>query len=77
MTLKTKYARVKYYKDYAPFGEGYAVEIYYNNDWELDRFFSLQHCIIDKPEDEKNFIHFGIINKIRELDNLGYEISWG
>ena len=67
-------ARLKYYKDYPPFGEGYAIEIYYKDTWELDRFYALQHCIIDKEQDEKNFVHFSIINKMKELQSYGYEV---
>lgn len=46
--------------------EGYAVEIYIDGEWGLDTFFP----IID------NFIHFGIINKLSYLKDLGYDIRF-
>lgn len=70
-----KVARVEYYKVYPPFGEGYAIEILINNTWSLSKFFSLQHGIMDRPEDEKQLVHYGIITELAHLQQLGYDIE--
>ena len=69
-----KHARIIYYEDYPVFGEGYLIEIMINGEFEFESYFSLQHCIIDSAEDDKNFVHYSILNKIRQLSNLGYNI---
>ena len=74
MAIPKPQARLNYYKDYPPFGEGYALEIFLDDEWQLDRFYSLQHCIIDKDSDEKEFIHFSILNRLKELQAWGYEV---
>ena len=70
-----KRARVKYYKDYPPFNEGYAIEIFDNGEWVLESFFALQHCTVDNLEDERNFIHFSILNAIGKLQMMGYYVQ--
>ena len=70
-------ARIKYYRDYNG-QEGYAVEICTErqafDDWGLDTFYPLVRREGADNEEEKNFIHFSIINKISQLKDLGYTV---
>ena len=70
-----KKANVKYYENY--YGqEGYAVEILNDGSWGLDTFFP---CVRREGADEgedKNFVHFSLINKIAQLNRLGYQIEF-
>ena len=68
-------ARVKYYTDYNG-KEGYAVEIRTDEGWGLDTFYPLVRREGANEEEEKNFVHFGIINKIAELEILGYSVTF-
>lgn len=70
------FARVKYYDDYKG-KEGYAIEICtrQSDDWGLDSFYPLVRREGASDEDGKNFIHFSIINKLAQLQELGYNIS--
>ena len=70
-----KKARITYHENYPPFGEGYAIEIENAGEYDLDSFFGLQHCLIDQTNDERNFIHYSILNKIKQLQELGYEVK--
>jgi hypothetical protein len=70
-----KQARIIYYEDYPPFGEGYAIEIVVDNEWVLDTFYAVQHCIVDELTDERNFIHYSILNKIGMLQIQGYNVK--
>lgn len=55
--------------------EGYAVEILtHEGTWGLDRFFYL---VAREGDDEKNFIHWTIFEKLAGLQALGYEIDFG
>ena len=69
-----KKAKVQYHENY--YGqEGYAVEIFSDDDWGLDSFFP---CVRREEADEdegKNFVHFSLINKIAQLNRLGYQIE--
>lgn len=56
--------------------EGYAIKIFSEGEWNLDAFFPLVHRACASKEEEKNFVHFGIINKISELNALGYKIHF-
>lgn len=55
--------------------EGYRVEIMVDNEWGTNSFFPLVRREYASAEEERNFIHFSILNKIKELHELGYEIS--
>ena len=72
-------ARVKYYKDYHG-QEGYAVEICTErqtfDSWGLDTFFPLVRREGANEEEEKNFVHFGLINKIAQLNDMGYTVTF-
>ena len=72
-------ARVKYYKDYNG-QEGYAVEICTErvafDDWGLDSFFPLVHRDGADDEEERNFVHFGLIVKISHLRDSGYTVTF-
>lgn len=68
-------ARVKYYADYNG-REGYAVEIHSEGEWGLDMFFPCVRREGADEDEEKNFIHFSLINKISQLTELGYKISF-
>ena len=70
-----KKAVIQYHKDFPPFGEGYAVKILIDGVWEFESFFALQHGIMDTIDDERNFIHFGLIDKIRQLQRLNYYVQ--
>lgn len=67
-----KIARIKYHEDYNGFGEGFAVEIISEEEWELDTFFPL--VTGNGETGEKNYVRFNILNKIKELLSLGYKI---
>lgn len=68
-------ARVKYYEDYNG-KEGYAVEIFSEDEWGLNTFYPLVRRDGAGEDEEKNFVHFGILNKISELKEFGYEIDF-
>ena len=70
-----KHARIRHQKDFPQLGEGYVVEILVKGEWHFESFFGLQHGIMDNIDDERNFIHFSILNKIRNLADLDYSIS--
>lgn len=68
-----KKARVRYVNDD---NEGYAIEILSDGEWGLDTFYPLTKRIDAGADEEKNFVHFSIINKISELYKLGYKTSF-
>lgn len=72
---KKPQARIKYYKEYPPFGEGYAVELFIDDSWELETFYVLQRCIVDDLESERNFVHYSILTHLQKLQQYGYEIK--
>ena len=54
--------------------EGYAVEILTEDGWGLDTFFPLVRREGANEDEEKNFVHFRILNKLRELKDLSYTV---
>lgn len=70
-------ARVRYCIDYNG-QEGYAVEIRPDgvafDDYGLESFFPLVRREGADAEEEKNFVHFGLINKISALRDMGYTV---
>lgn len=70
-------ARVKYYSDYNG-KEGYAIEIFNEkgafDDYGLDTFFPLARREGAGEDEERNYVYFGLINKIPELVSLGYTV---
>lgn len=73
-------ARIRYYRNYNG-REGFAVEICTErntfDDWGLDSFYPLVRREKANEYEERNFLHFGIINKITQLIDLGYTVSLG
>jgi len=68
-------ARIMYQKETDTEREGYNVEIWDNESgWGLDTFYPLVRREYAKEDEERNFVHFGIINKIRELKEYGYNV---
>lgn len=70
--MKTKKARIKYCEDFDG-QEGYAVEIFTNGEWGLDSFYPL---VKRDEHEENNFVHYSLINKIHELSDYNYKISF-
>lgn len=63
-------AKIIYKEEY--FGsEGYAVEIFIDGEWELDSFYPLTN---KEGNEEKDFVSFQIINKMAQLQDLGYKL---
>ena len=70
-----KFASINYHKDYNG-REGYTVEIMDSKgEWGLDSFFPLVEMKSEIPQ-TKNFIHFSILKKISELQQLGYTVMF-
>lgn len=67
-----KLARISYINNEER--EGYLVEILSDNEWGLNSFYPLARRENATEEEEKNFIHFSILNKINELQRLNYKI---
>lgn len=67
-----KKARVKYVNDDRK--EGYAVELFLDGEWAFSSFYPLVRRENANEDEEKNFVHFSLINKISELQELGYKI---
>ena len=55
--------------------EGYAVEIMTDEGWVLDSFFPLYERAGAQKDEGRNFVHFGILNKFRELQRIGYDVE--
>lgn len=69
-----KYANITYRNNYNG-KEGYTVEVKGSDgEWGLDSFYPLVRRENHNDDEEKNFVHFSIINKIHELQELGYKI---
>ena len=68
-------ARIKYETNFNG-KEGYAIETFLDDEWGLCSFFPLVKKQGAEETDENNFIHFSILNKISELQQLGYNISF-
>ena len=45
--------------------------------WGLSSGFNCRHCLEEKdnPQKEADFIHYNILNKIKELKEWGYEVN--
>ena len=54
--------------------EGYLVEILSDNEWGLNSFYPLVRRENEREEEEKDFVHFGILNTINELQKLNFRI---
>ena len=67
-----KLARISYINNEER--EGYLVEILSDNEWGLNSFYPLVRRENAREEEEKDFVHFGILNKINELQRLNYKI---
>lgn len=67
-----KLARISYINNEER--EGYLVEILSDNEWGLNSFYPLVRRENAREEEEKDFVHFGILNKINELQQLNYRI---
>ena len=67
-----KLARISYINNEER--EGYLVEILSDNEWGLNSFYPLVRRENARKEEEKDFIHFSILNKINELQQLNYSI---
>lgn len=68
-------ARITYHPDYNG-REGYTVEILTPDGWGLDTFFPLVERKGNLKDEDKNFVHFSMINKISELIEFGYKITF-
>ena len=54
--------------------EGYAINIFVDGDWITDTWFPL----VERKEHgngETDYVHWGILRKLSELQNLGYDID--
>ena len=67
-----KLARIRYIKNEER--EGYLVELLDDNEWGLNSFYPLVRRENAIEEEEKDFVHFGILNKINELQQLNYSV---
>lgn len=58
--------------------EGYAIEtlIDGDEDWGLETFYPLVKREGADEEEEKNFLHFSFVNKLKQLSDLGYSIKF-
>lgn len=67
-----KLARISYIKNEER--EGYLVELLDDKEWGLNSFYPLVRRENATEEEEKDFIHFCILNTINELQQLNYSI---
>ena len=67
-----KIARIRYIKNEER--EGYLVEILSDNEWGLNSFYPLVRRENAREEEEKDFVHFGILSTINELQKLNFRI---
>lgn len=70
--MKRKIARIMYITNKER--EGYIVELLCGKDWVMNSFFPLTRRENAEENEEKDFIHFSILNKINELQRLNYKI---
>ena len=54
--------------------EGYAINIFSDGEWGLDTWFPLVERK-DHGNGETDYVHWGILRKLSELQNLGYDID--
>ena len=75
-----KKARIIYVNDDNK--EGYSVEIltadseYDTGEWGLDCFFPMVKREGADEGEERNFVHFSLVNKIASLQRMGYTITF-
>lgn len=67
-------ARIRYQQETEKEREGYSVELWLDDDWCFDSFYPLVRRENAKEEEERNFVHFKLVNKINELQQYGYKI---
>ena len=67
-----KLARISYINNEER--EGYLVEILSDNEWGLNSFSPLVRREKAREEEEKDFVHFGILSTINELQKLNFRI---
>ena len=67
-----KLARISYINNEER--EGYLVEILSDNEWGLNSFYPLTRRKNAREEEEKDFVHFGILSTINELQKLNFRI---
>ena len=53
--------------------EGYAINIFSDGEWGLDSWFPL--VAREGGDGETDFVHWSILNKLSQLQNLGYDID--
>lgn len=69
-------AKIQYEADHNG-KEGYAIKVNgADGEWGLDSFYPLVRREGANPDEERNFIHFGIVNKIAQLLDLGYSVTF-
>ena len=69
---KEKIARIRYIKNEER--EGYLIELLDENEWGLNSFYPLTRRENAREEEEKDFVHFGILSTINELQKLNFKI---
>ena len=69
-------AKITFHQDFNG-KEGYTIDIRSNSteNWGLNSFYPLVKREGATIEEEQNFVHFSIINRINELIQLGYKIT--
>ncbi len=67
-----KIARIRYIKNEER--EGYLIELLDENEWGLNSFYPLTRRENATEEEDKDFVHFGILSTINELQKLNYSI---
>ena len=67
-----KLARISYINNEER--EGYLVEILSDNEWGLNSFYPLTRRENAREEEEKDFVHFGMLSTINELQKLNFRI---
>ena len=53
--------------------EGYAVNIQSDGEWTMDSWFPL--VARENGDGEADFVHWFLLNKLRHLQELGYDID--
>ena len=71
--MKPKKARIRYCVDFNG-QEGYVVETLVDGEWGLDTFYPLVKRDGADDHEENNFVHYSLINTIRELYDWGYAV---
>ena len=53
--------------------EGYAINIYSNGEWGLDKWFPL--VARADGDGQPDYVHWALLNELSHLQQLGYEID--